>query len=78
MKDRDIGVIQRSQDPGFPLEPAEAFGIPGEDFGQYLHRDTPAEPEIPRAVHISHPAGTDQFLDFVIGKLFADHAADSV
>ncbi len=53
----DIGMVQRRQQAGFPLEAGQPLRIPRERFGQDLDRHLAAEARVHRAVHFPHAAG---------------------
>ena len=47
-------MIERGQDLGFPLEPSQPFGIPGEQVRRHLDRDLPAQPGVLGTVDLAH------------------------
>src|SRR5262249_16228073 len=51
---RDVGMIQRCEDFGFPLEANHASGIAGKHFGQYLERNLSFQFCILSAIHFAH------------------------
>jgi len=61
----DVGMIQGSKCPGFPLETREAIGIGRKPGRQDLDRDIPAEPCIDGAIHLAHAALSNEGLDLV-------------
>jgi len=65
MDDRDVGVVQRGQGPGFALEPRAAVRVGGERLRQDLDRDVAPQAGIARAVDFAHPARTDEAHDLV-------------
>jgi hypothetical protein len=62
---RDVRMVQRCEDLGFPLEPGEPFGILGERRRQELQRHLAIELRIARAPHLAHgsrPQGGDDLV----------------
>jgi len=51
---RDVGVVQRGQQLGLPLEAGVAVGIGGEVLGQQLERDLAAELAVHCPPHLTH------------------------
>ena len=70
---RDVGVIERGEEPGFTLEAGEAIRIGGEGRRKDLDRDVAFQARIARAIHFAHAAGTQECLDLID----ADPGADS-
>jgi hypothetical protein len=60
-----IRVIQRSDGPGFPLEPLAERGVSREVRGQDLDGDRALESRVPRLVDLAHAAGAGGGDDFV-------------
>ena len=56
---RDVGVVQRSEDLRFTLEPAESFRISRQRGRQYFDRDLPFQARVGRAIHLPHTAGPE-------------------
>ena len=50
MDRRNVGVIQRGQHFGFPLEPGQTIGVGGEGLGENLDRDVALQPGVARSV----------------------------
>jgi hypothetical protein len=67
----DVGVVQCCSGAGFLLEPAKSLGIVGKCRRQHLDGDFAAEARITGAVHLAHPAGTEQGDDFIWAKVGA-------
>jgi hypothetical protein len=53
---RDVGMVQRRQDPGFAVEARQAVGVSGEFGRQDFDRDLAPEPGVARAMHDPHAA----------------------
>ena len=62
----DGGVIQSRGGTRFLLKTAEALRVVLEIRRQELERDVPMKRQIPRAIHISHPARAEMRQDFVM------------
>jgi hypothetical protein len=58
-------VLERSQDPGLPLEAGEMIRIAREGVREHLDRDVPPEPRVARAIDLAHAAGAERREDFV-------------
>jgi len=65
MNHRNIGMIQRGQDLRLVLEPGFTLGIGNVGRREHFNGNVAEQPGISRAVHLAHPAGADQFCDFV-------------
>ena len=63
--DRDVWVIQRSQQLGFALESGDAVRFRCECIGQDLDRHEPLQPGVPGSIHLAHSAGPDEANDFI-------------
>ncbi len=59
---RDVGMVERRQDFGFPLEPGKPIGVGGERLGRTLIA-TSRSSLVSRPVHLSHPPGADGRVD---------------
>jgi len=69
VKERDdVGMIQRGGRTGLLLEAAEAIGVVGEDGRENLDGDLATQSRVPRAVHLTHPAGTEWAQNLVGAK----------
>jgi hypothetical protein len=64
----DIGMIERSQDFGFPRKPSQACMVASEGIRQDFDGDSAAEPGVPGPVHFSHAACADGRNDFVCAE----------
>src|SRR5207244_4489266 len=62
----DIRMIQRCQQPRFTLEARDPIRIARECFGQDLDRYTSAQLRIGGLVDVTHAAGSNMTLDFVM------------
>ncbi|HYM23527.1 MAG TPA: hypothetical protein VEU08_09970 [Vicinamibacterales bacterium] len=62
---RDVGMIQRREEPGLPLEPREAFAITCDGTGQDFDRDVTIELRVAGAVDLTHAARTERRQDFI-------------
>src|SRR5262249_14935320 len=51
---RNVGMIQRCENFGFPLEANHASGIAGKHFGQYFERNVSFQFCILSAIHFAH------------------------
>jgi hypothetical protein len=58
-------MVERSQEPRFPLESRTAIGIRDDLWRQDLDGDLASEPRVAGTIDLSHPAGTEQALQFV-------------
>src|SRR5688572_11165418 len=61
----DVRMIERSEDLGLALEPAQAVHVGSEGIGQELEGDFALEARVPRAVDHAHATGTDPVEDLV-------------
>ncbi len=76
----DIGVIERGENFGFPLEARHAFGIAQERRGQNFERHFTLERCVACAVDLAHPALAEQGENFVVAEFVAygkRHTPDS-
>jgi hypothetical protein len=71
----DVGMVQRRQRLRFAFETRGAVAISREGFRQQLDRDAASEPRVARPVHLSHTAGAEAALNFVLAQGLADHFA---
>jgi len=53
-------VVQRRRGPRFLLETEEAFGIARHLRWQHFHGDVAVQSRIARAIHLAHPAFTEE------------------
>jgi hypothetical protein len=53
---RDVGMVERGQDLGFPLEAREPIRVAGEGLRKDLERDVAVEPGVTGAVDLAHAA----------------------
>ena len=65
-------MIQRRQNFGFALEPADTIVVTGKFFGQDLDGDVAFEFRISRAIDLSHAAFAQQGRDLVGAELLTD------
>jgi len=49
---RDVRMVERGQDLGFPLEASEPIRIGREEIRENLQRDIPLQARIPRAIDL--------------------------
>jgi hypothetical protein len=72
----DIRVIQRAEDLRFTAESRETIWIGRECLRQNLERDLATQPEIPGAIHLTHPARSERTHNLVGTELRAgaDHS----
>ena len=68
----DVRVIERREQPRFPLEPRQPLGIAGKQRRQHLDRHVPPEPRIARPEHFAHAAGAEMPRDDVRTELLID------
>ena len=54
-----LGMVQRDEDFGFPLEAGQPIGVRRERLGQDLERHVPVELRVARAVDLAHAAFAD-------------------
>ena len=66
MDDGDAGMVERREDPGFPLEPRQPFGVPREGVRQHLDRHLAIEVGIDAAPDRTHPTLADLVDDAVV------------
>ncbi len=67
----DVGMIERGQHLGFPLEASHAFGIAEEGRRQDLKRYVPLEHRVASAEHLPHTAFTQHGENFVVPEFVA-------
>ena len=65
VNERDVGVIQRGQRPGFAVETREPIGISRHSFRKYLDRHLPCEVDVGGGVNLAHASGTDRRRDLI-------------
>jgi hypothetical protein len=72
----DVGMIQRCQEPGLPLEAREAVGVADERRRKRLDRDVPAQSGVARSPDLAHTALADGGDHVVVRECRsgADHA----
>ena len=58
-------MIQRGRGARLLFEAAQTVGVGGEGRGQHFDGDIASEPRIARAIHLAHPAGSDEGDDLV-------------
>jgi len=58
-------VLQSRDGSGLTLEPIAQLRRQGQPFRQYLDRDVPPEPSVPRSVNLAHTPGPDRREDLV-------------
>lgn len=63
---RDVGMVEGRQRLRLALEAHQAIGIAGNRFGQHLQRHVAIELGVAGAIHLAHPAGSEQG-DHVVG-----------
>ena len=68
MNGADVGMVQRGEDFGFPLEPSEPIRIRRERLGQDLGRHLAVQLGVGRLVDLSHPALADEGGHVVVGE----------
>ena len=56
MNCQDVRMGERRDGPGLAFKTREGLGIGGDGLRQHLDRDIPAEPGVPRPIHLSHSA----------------------
>ena len=61
----DVRMIQRRQHLGFAPESREPIRIQRERFGQHLQRHVAIQLRVARAIHLPHPARTEDSKDFI-------------
>ena len=62
---RDVGMAERGEGPGFPLEARETIGVLRDRLGQDLDCDLPPEVRIGGPIHFAHPTHADLGDDFI-------------
>ncbi len=65
-------VIERGEQPRLALEPREPLAVRGNRRGQDLNRHVPVELRIAGAIHLTHPADTQQRANFVAADSLPD------
>ena len=68
---RDVGVVQRCEEPRLPLQPRESFRVRGESRGERLERDLAPQPCVPCPIDLAHPARAERSEDLVRAVLRA-------
>jgi len=71
---RDVGVAQRSEKPGLPLEPRNLLAISRDELRQKLQRHIPAERGVASPVDRSHASFAELLDDLVVAERSPDHA----
>ena len=56
-------MVQSRQRSGLVLEARPPIRVVGNGIGQDLDRNRTSQPRVVRAIHLAHPAGTEQRLD---------------
>ena len=69
----DVRMIQCGQEFGLALEPRHALGITGKKLGQNFQGDIAFQPGVAGAIHFSHSAGADLFLNTIVGNGLVKH-----
>jgi len=64
-------MIQSRENVSFARESSQPIRIGSEGLRQHLDRDIAIELHIGRAIHLAHPAATDDALDLVMPELVA-------
>ena len=62
---RNMRMVERSKELRFTFESRKAIGIGDDLVRQDLDGDLASEPRVARTIDLSHPAGTEQSLQFV-------------
>jgi hypothetical protein len=62
---RDVRMIERAEDLGFPLKSRKSVRIARERVGQNFNRHLALQPRIARAIHLAHTACANERDDFV-------------
>ena len=62
-------MIERCQEPGFPLEPRQPLAIGQERVGKNLDRDLATEALVSRAIDFAHAAGAKRRDDFIRSEM---------
>jgi len=68
----DIGMIERGQNLGFPLEASHAVAIAPERRGQDFQRYVTLKRHVACAVDLAHAAHAEQREDFIVTEFVAD------
>ena len=63
--DRDVGMAERRERLGFPLEARQAIRVLREGVGQHLDRHLSPEVRVGRPIHLTHAAHTDLSNHFI-------------
>ena len=61
----DVRMVERGEELGLALEPAETIGVAREFAGQHFQRDVALQLRVARTVDLAHAAGAEQLDDFV-------------
>jgi hypothetical protein len=69
----DVGVVERSEHLGFPLEAPHALLVLGKDRGQDLERYLAVQPGIGGPIHLTHSSGTELVGDLVMSDRLSNH-----
>ncbi len=64
----DVGVVQRSREPGLTPEARAEVQVLGERRRDHLERDGTLQAVLNRSVHHAHPAAADDTLDLVAAE----------
>ena len=67
----DVGMVQRGEDFGFPLEAGQAVGVRREGVRKDFQRNIPIQLGVSRLVHLSHTASANAGRDFVRSEPYA-------
>ncbi len=70
---RDVGVVERGQEPGLALEAGQAVGIARDLLGQDLDGHVPVQRGVAGQVHHPHPAAAHLAPDLVDADLSGKH-----
>jgi len=62
---RDVGMVERREHFGFPLEARQTIRIAGQRRGQHFDRHRPLQVAVGLAIHFAHPACADRRGDLV-------------
>jgi hypothetical protein len=74
---RHIGMIQGRKRASFPLESGGSIVVVAEGFRQQLDRDAASKLGVGGLIHLAHAARPEVAGDLVVGKMGANHGADS-
>jgi hypothetical protein len=74
----DVRVIERGEQAGFTLKAASPFGVQSQQLGHDLERHVSAQCRVRRAIHLPHPAGTEQTMHDIRAQTSAVCHATSV